>query len=358
MSMLGLLAAFLPALAELCEEGQCTMPPDQPTTEVRGISLMQSGRSVMPAIGLNGPKFVNDGLVDDFAAMEDEFDDGSVQPHTATDMLQKTTSKGSLHSAPVLKLAGDPYLYVETLLVIAIFTLAAKGFKWAFSSSPKATLKSTDVGSQCAPKPEPLATAKVEEQAPILVLGGSKDFPALEQAVRAGDEARCLELLKQGGRMAVRQEDPCGCTALHVAAHCGSVTMARLLLNHGAKVDAREAWEETPLHIAARSGNGEVCDLLLDNGADIDAADASGRTPLLLAGDAKHEAVCELLLSHGAGAGGIADTEVPPLVNALLFRRMFAGAVPRPPVEVHSDVSDPNEEVSRTDSEMLADLSE
>ena len=80
-------------------------------------------------------------------------------------------------------------------------------------------------------------------------------------------------------------EDACSCTALHVAAHCGSVAMTRLLLDQAARVDSREAWDETPLHIAARSGSTEVCNLLLDRRADIDAANADGWTPMLVAAE-------------------------------------------------------------------------
>lgn len=318
--LIGLLISVELAIAETCEESSCTTLPEQWTGEAKGISLMQSGtgRSVLPAVGphVSGVKF-NDGLIDDFAAMEDEFDDGAVQAHTSA-YVQEVAPKETRDTTP-LNHAGEAFLYAETLFVIAVFALSAKGFRWVFSRSPKAAQKAV----------EPTKATPAEAKAPLIVLGGSKNFAELEQAVRAEDEARVLALLKEGGRLAVRQEDPCGCTALHVAAHCGSLAMATLLLDHGAKVDAREAWEETPLHIAARSGCVEVSDLLLKRRADIDAVNANGFTPLLVAGHAKQEAVCEFLLSHGAGAGGISDAELPPLVNALIIRRMFIGAVPQ-----------------------------
>lgn len=324
--MLGLLAIILPASSESCQEGRCTVLPEQPAEGAQGLSLMQSGRSVMPTMDT---KLMNldyhDNLADEFANMEDEFDEGSVQPHTPSDFQAASSKETVLDAqAPILRHIDNPCLYLETILVIAIFAFAAKGFKWVFARKPKAVETSTK-----APVPPPAT-----KEGPV------KNFAALEQAVRAGDESTCLELLRQGGRSAVRQEDPCGCTALHVAAHCGAAKMARLLLNHGAKVDACEAWDETPLHIAARSGSGEVCEILLAHDASIDAVNAHGMTPLLLAGHAKQEAVCELLLSRGAGAGGIPDTDLPPLVNALLFRRMFNGAVPRSTSEVLSDHSE------------------
>lgn len=302
-----------------------------------GTSLMQSGRSVMPTMGTGlVDSDMTDGLVDVFAALEDEFDDAAVQaqqsPHFKKPATQgASTDLQNINPALILNHGENPCLYVETLLVIAIFALGANAYKWV-SKSPKPI---QSVGTAEAPVPE---AAKAEPAA--VILGGSKNFPALEEAVRTGDEVKCLELLKQGGRRAVHQEDACGCTALHVAAHCGSASMARLLLDNGAKVDACEAWDETPLHVAARTGSVEVSELLLDRGANVDAANAHSFTPLLLAGHAKQEAVCELLLSRGAGAGGVADTELPPIVNALIFHRMFEGAVPCSAADVLSDGSE------------------
>lgn len=366
--LLGLLAVILPVASEEYEEER----PLASTVESRGLSLMQSGRSVMPTIDTKLMDLdYNDGLVDEFAKMEDEYDDvdDTVEAPTTTvdfkealaedeaiaisehEALRKalafeaTTEEDKVihkdisfdvqqkEKASILDHIGSPCLYVETILVIIVFALSARGFKLVKSKYARARVETSAA---------PVTTTKVAstEAGHIFIQGGSKNFPALEQAVRAQDEEKCLELLKQGGRWAVRQEDPCGCTALHVAAHCGSASMATLLLNHGAKVDACEAWEETPLHIAARSGSLEVCEILLDHGANIDMVNAHGKTALLLAGDAKQEAICELLLSRGAGAGGMADDELPPLVNALLVKRMFAGAVPRTVPEVHSDDSE------------------
>lgn len=331
--ILGLLAVISSVSAETCKDGQCTMPADHPTGEAKGLSLMQSGRSVLPAsMEHKGVSVLSDGSVDEFAAMEDEFDDAYAEDYAAS-RTENTASKPSAITskssplAPLLKHANDPYLYAETLLVIVFFALAARVFKLISShdsclrvfAQSRAEAQKT---AEATVTPKPAATS--QEKAPIIIQGGSKDFATLEEAVRASDEPRCLQILKEGGRRAVRQEDAFGCTALHVAAHCGSAPMIRLLLDNGAKVDAREAWDETPLHLAARSGSMEVCSILLANGAEVDAANASGWTPLVAAGHAKQEAVCELLLSHGAGAGGVADDEMPPLVNALLVRRIFA----------------------------------
>jgi len=335
MPILGLLA-FSSVLAEPCQDSECATLSDQPTG---GLSLMQSGRSVLPVTFQEGSINLGDSLVDEFASMEDEFDDGYAQAY-ASSQMKSAANKQSPRSAALANHFSSPHAYmntcwyagvlVETLLVIAGFALADRVFKWARRSAAACE----------TPGAHELAkTVGGAEPAPIFALGGSEGFAALEEAVRAGDETRCLELLKQGGPRAVRQEDPYGCTALHVAAHCGSVTMTKLLLSNGAKVDAREAWDETALHIAARSGSTEVCALLLAHGADINAANASDWTPLLVAGLAEKEAVCELLLEQGAGAGGVADSEVPQLVNAVIVRRIFKGGPTPPASKVQEDAA-------------------
>jgi len=318
-----------------CKDAECTMLAEHPTGEARGLSLMQSGRSVLPVSTKHSSIALDDGLLDDFATMEDEFDDGYAEAYAPPSTETKANGAPRQHSrvAPLVNHVGDPHLYIEALFVIVFFALAGRLFKWVFPQRPTAAPKAPD--------------ALKAQTTPIITLGASKGFAALEQAVRAGDEARCLEVLKQGGRWAVRQEDPYGCSALHVAAHCGSATMTRLLLNNGARVDAREGWDETPLHIAARSGSTEVCSTLLTHNADIDAVNADGWTPLLAAGGAGQEAVCVFLLDHGAGAGDVADTEVPSLVNALLVRRIFSGGTARAAdaheVHIESDEQDGDE---------------
>lgn len=342
--LLGLLALMSPAAAELCEDGQCML---QEQATGAGISLMQSGSSVLPLLSTKGTNFgLDDALVDEFATMEDEFD-GSFERVQAVHMESSVSKhRGALNPA------GDAYFDAESLLVNGVLALVViavcRQFTWDESTRSKGSLEVSDLQ---ASQPEDFEADSVE---PTLTCApeGRKSFTALEQSVRAGDESACLELLKQGGRWAVHQEDPCGCTALHVAAHCGSTAMTRLLLNHGAKVDACEMWDETPLHIAARSGSLEVCEVLLAHGANIDAISAHDLTPLLEAGHSQKEAVCEFLLSHGAGAGGAADTELPPLVNSLLFQRMLAGTVPRSPTEEGDDQYDDAEsaeEVSEAD---------
>ena len=80
--------------------------------------------------------------------------------------------------------------------------------------------------------------------------------------------------------------------------HAGT---AALLIEKGAKVNARNEYKETPLHAAAGEGYCDVGEVLISNGADVNAKDRQGDTPLSIAVDRKHEEFAKLLRKHGAG---------------------------------------------------------
>lgn len=60
----------------------------------------------------------------------------------------------------------------------------------------------------------------------------------------------------------------------------GKRSVIKLLLEHGANVNATSADKRTPLHLAADSGDEETIKILLENGADVNAEDNWKWTPL------------------------------------------------------------------------------
>ena len=59
-------------------------------------------------------------------------------------------------------------------------------------------------------------------------------------------------------------------TALHVAAHCGHVNVAKVLLDNKADVNSRALNGFAPLHIACKKNRINVIELLLKHGALIE----------------------------------------------------------------------------------------
>lgn len=121
----------------------------------------------------------------------------------------------------------------------------------------------------------------------------------LHDAVRANDLERLTLLLDAG--QAVDETDFMLGTALHVAVAQGSVASARILLSHGADLEApSEDRGARALHLAANFDDVEMVNFLLDAGADIEALDQKGQTPLLLAAATNSLEVVKVLVDRGA----------------------------------------------------------
>jgi len=91
---------------------------------------------------------------------------------------------------------------------------------------------------------------------------------------------------------------------LVLAALKGQLTVAKYLLDHGAKPNLGER-QSTPLHAAAQSGHKALVELLLERGAAPNAIDEFGRTPLHIATQAGFLAISEVLLSKGANPNAV-----------------------------------------------------
>jgi ankyrin repeat protein len=106
-------------------------------------------------------------------------------------------------------------------------------------------------------------------------------------------------LLEHGADVNAQSND--GYTPLHSAARAAEydrVDVMRVLLKHGADVNARDINSSTPLHRAARQlGTVEAIRVLLEHGAIVAAEDGRGNTALQIAGD---DEVKKLLSEYGA----------------------------------------------------------
>jgi ankyrin repeat protein len=92
-------------------------------------------------------------------------------------------------------------------------------------------------------------------------------------------------------------------TLLHHMAADGELAKAKLLLDHGADIDAiDDEYRSTPLGIAARWGRKELAELLLERGADPTGAGAAWAIPSVWAERKGHVAVAEVFRAHTSAA--------------------------------------------------------
>lgn len=108
--------------------------------------------------------------------------------------------------------------------------------------------------------------------------------------------------------MSLKARDTYECTPLHWAASCYNehcITRAnrcvRLLLDHGAPVNARDENGSTPLNTACKyKWTADIVSMLICAGADINARDRCGFTPLQTACLHRHNHVAQTLIAAGA----------------------------------------------------------
>jgi ankyrin repeat protein len=157
----------------------------------------------------------------------------------------------------------------------------------------------------------------------------SVDNVALFYAAKENDVEKARGLLAAGANLNARagvvgsQINPfANLTPLHVAAEFDSKDVARLLMDRGADLKAKNLGGETPLHIAAKGRDTSMAMLLLDHGADPNAADVDGNTPLMNAVGASRlgdTGMVELLVSRGANVNARNRDRETPLFIATEF---------------------------------------
>jgi len=89
-------------------------------------------------------------------------------------------------------------------------------------------------------------------------------------------------------------------TPLHSAAARNDAALVARLLAEGAEVDARNAGGATALLVATHANAVNAAKVLIDAGADVNAKDHIQDSPYLYAGARGHQAILEMTLAHGA----------------------------------------------------------
>jgi len=102
---------------------------------------------------------------------------------------------------------------------------------------------------------------------------------------------------------------------LHEAIFMDFESIVELLLNHGARVDVKDFYGNTPLFSAVLNDSKEIVKLLIEHGADVNTKGAQNNTPLHVA---KSKDIAELLVDNGAKVNVTNDEGLTPLMNAIM----------------------------------------
>ena len=120
-------------------------------------------------------------------------------------------------------------------------------------------------------------------------------FTALHFACYFGQPEAARVLLDHGANVDAVANNPTHVMPLHSAASARNLAAARLLLENGAPVNARQQAGWVPIHAAAQNGDGAMVDLLLQHGADATMANDEGKTPADIAQEKGHTQLAAIL---------------------------------------------------------------
>ncbi len=144
-----------------------------------------------------------------------------------------------------------------------------------------------------------------------------QDFLA---ALKQDDGWRVSQLLQRG--FSPQNLGPRRQSGLFLALQEPAPKVARVLvLWPGARIDERNADDETPLMMAALKGHQGVAQLLIERGADVNK---TGWAPLHYAATGGHVALIELLLEHHAYIDAESPNGTTPLMMAAQYGTLAA----------------------------------
>ena len=132
-------------------------------------------------------------------------------------------------------------------------------------------------------------------------LTNRKKTTGLYLAVWFGLKSTTEELLSRG-YCHVNDENAYGHTVLDLAVRKGFLDIVRVLLAHGAQVDAADSMGRTPLALAMERGDVELIKILVSHDANPYLSSRFGVAPIRRAADDKNHVILKLLVEHGANS--------------------------------------------------------
>ncbi|MPC58140.1 Ankyrin-1 [Portunus trituberculatus] len=135
--------------------------------------------------------------------------------------------------------------------------------------------------------------------------GGELGYTPLQAAVHKGHDRVVDELMKaQPKRPNVDAQDIDGVSTLHIAARKDRVYCAKVLIEAGADINARDKSLRTPLHVSVYANSTSIMRLLLDAGCDANAINDKGLSVLHIAALCGNEIAVQELRMAGFEADG------------------------------------------------------
>ena len=179
----------------------------------------------------------------------------------------------------------------------------------------------------------------------------------LSTAVSQENEEEAENLIINGADVNGREKQHANITPIFLAVENGDVKITEMLLNFGAKVNARDKEKQTPLMRLDDDATPELVRLLIKHGAKINLTDKAGNTALIIASATATAEVMQILLDHNADVDAKNSDGQTALMNAAesddvesVKALILAGA------NVNLKNNDDETALSLTDSEEIREL--
>ena len=135
--------------------------------------------------------------------------------------------------------------------------------------------------------------------------GFTDHVTSLHLASERGHVTTARMLIERGADLSAKNKD--GETPLHRASQAGQVEIARMLIEHGAGPSVKNKDGDTPLHrasagsfISDKAGNVKIARMLIERGANLLAQNKDGETPLHRASQAGQVEIARMIIERGA----------------------------------------------------------
>ncbi len=156
----------------------------------------------------------------------------------------------------------------------------------------------------------------------LITLGGAMSFAdngaLLHQAVAARDSDQVAVLL-QSQQENLEARDMQARTPLMVATQQNDPATAKVLIEAGADVNAKNGIQDTPYLLAGAEGYNEILQLTLANGANIQDTNRYGGTAIIPAAEKGHLETINILLNAGLDPNHINNLGWTALMEAVIL---------------------------------------